>query len=634
MFARGAGPYYLSVRYRFEDFEVDRHLYQLLRRGKPVRIDRKVFDLLIHLLEHRDSVVDKQQLLREVWGGEAVVDAVIPTAIARLRKALGEAGPRCIRTVHGRGYRFVSELKTVLPTPAPPLGAEPQQGSGRLDTDLHPRLRDPYVGRQAVEKRLSGALHKVVAGSSRARLLTGEPGIGKTRTALEFAHTVRQAGASFWQGRCMEASRPDVLWPWLQILRQVADTLGDLDKQALPGAVRVQLGGCVPELVDAEPAALVEPTPGLRLYDAVASLLSLLCRAQPRVLLLDDLHWADRASIDLFAYLVEQVRDARLMLVATFRDVELAAGHPHTALLERLERVPGFKRIALEALGRDDVARYVHDFSGREAAPGLAQLIYERTGGNPFFVRETVRALTWDALSDGHLALSQVELPQTARDVVRRRVAAVEGAAPALRAASVVGEHFDIGLLAGVSGEPMSELQNTLDRAERARLIGRVAGVGCYRFAHDVVRETVYDDLPSAERCRLHQAAAQALEARQSPDRRVAELAGHFHRALPHGDGRKALDYSIQAAELAAARADHAQEALWYSRARESLRFVPEAEPQTGAKLMLALGRARRASGQPEAAREALRQALEIGLADDGGRRFAEQAREELRRLG
>ena len=193
-------------------------------------------------------MIDKTELLREVWSGDVVVDAVVATAVARLRKALGqrgtEGGP--IATVHGRGYRFVGALQThATPVPGPNHAPRPL---AQLDTDLHPGLRDPFVGRDEVLQRLSGALTKALAGTVRVRLLVGEPGIGKTRVCQELAARAREAGARVCSGHCYEAERGEPLWPWLQLLRQAAQGHAAEALRELPEPLRAELIALLPDL--------------------------------------------------------------------------------------------------------------------------------------------------------------------------------------------------------------------------------------------------------------------------------------------------------------------------------------------------------------------------------------------------
>jgi predicted ATPase/DNA-binding winged helix-turn-helix (wHTH) protein len=627
------------VGYRFGAFEADFQIFELRRDGSRVRIDRKVFDLLRYLIEHRDRVVDKTELLREVWSGDVVVDAVVATAVARLRRALGQAGAQGgpIQTVHGRGYRFVGEVQTQLPLRNAGLGAGKL---AQLDTDLHPGLRDPFVGREEVLQRLSGALDKALAGTVRVRLLTGDPGIGKTRICQELAARARLAGARVCTGHCYEAERGEPLWPWIQVLRQAMQGHSEA-LRALPEHLQAELIPLLPELSGAGNSgagatARVETEPRLALLDAITRVLRELSRREPLVIVLDDLHWADPASLAFFGYFVEEIGGARILIVATVRDAELSPGHPHLTLLERLERSPSFKRIALSGLGVDDVARYLGEFTGQQPPPGLAARVHECTDGNAFFVRETTRTLAWEALSAGQLELTEVKLPESARDVVRRRVALLpEPARDVLAAASVVGVRWDVATVSSMLELEMPALLSAIDRALLARLLVRSDdGVGRFVFAHALVRDTLYDDLPSAQKCELHLAAGRALERQRAlRPAAAAEIVFHLHRALPQGDGNKVLEYGVQAAQLASAAGDHEAAARWYGCAYEGLCFVRDADVNRSAEVMLALGREHGASGRPGPAREALDRVLELSTLGGASESWANAARRELERL-
>lgn len=617
--------------YRFGAFEVDFQLFELRQGTELVRIDRKVFDLLRYLIEHRDRVVDKHELLQHVWGGEVVVEAVVTTAIARLRKVLnqrgGEGGP--IQTVHGRGYRFNAPVaKHVTPSGKPPDKA------AYVDTDLHPGVRDPFVGRDPIMQRLSGALEKSLAGQLRVRVLVGESGAGKTRLCHELANRAREAGAKVWIGRCYEADRSELLWPWVQLLRQAVDESATAALRALPPPLLGEIALLVPELVPDAPASepLTAAAARLPLFDAIARFLRAASQAQPLLLVLDDLHWADTASLSLLSYLLEELGSASILILATFRDAELPPGHQHLALLDRMERSSAFKRISVSPLQVPDVQEYLGAITGRPPPPQLAERLHERTAGNPFFVRETVRSLTWEALCEGHLDISKMRLPESARDVIRRRVALLpEDARRALQAASVIGVRFDIGTLSTLLEMSTAVLLAALDRAIAARQVIREPdGVGCYAFAHALIRDTIYEDLSTTARCELHLAAGRALEQQRSvrPAASV-EIATHLHAALPQGDGARVFEYGVKAAEQAAAAGDHEQAAQWYRRAYEGLRFAADASPDRSAELMLALGRAHRASGHPAAAREALDRVIELA-GSGAAASWAEEAQREL----
>jgi predicted ATPase/DNA-binding winged helix-turn-helix (wHTH) protein len=625
------------VGYRFGPFEADFQIFELRREGSRVRIDRKVFDLLRYLIDHRDRVVDKTELLREVWCGDVVVDAVVATAVARLRRALGQAGVQGgpIQTVHGRGYRFVGEVQAQVPMRNAGAGAGKL---AQLDTDLHPGLRDPFVGRDDVLQRLSGALDKALAGTVRVRLLTGEPGIGKTRISQELAARARLAGARVCTGHCYEAERGEPLWPWIQILRQALQGHAEA-LRALPEALQQELTALAPELgggAAAKGGVELEGEPRLSLLEAITRALREVARREPLVIVLDDLHWADSASLAFFGYLVDEIGGARLLVVATLRDAELQPGHPHLTLLERLERSPSFKRIALGGLAIEDVARYLGEFTGQQPPAGLAARVHECTGGNAFFVRETTRTLAWDALAAGQLQLDEVKLPQSARDVVRRRISLLpEPARRALCAASVIGVRFDLATLGPMLDLDTPALLAAIDRALLARLLARSDdGVGRFVFSHALVRDTLYEDLPSAQKCELHLAAGKALEHQRAlRPAAAAEIAFHLHRALPQGDGNKVLEYGMQAAQLASAAGDHEAAARWYGCAYEGLCFVRDADVNRSAEVMLALGREHCASGHPGPAREAWGRVLELTSLGGASESWASAARQELARL-
>jgi predicted ATPase len=400
----------------------------------------------------------------------------------------------------------------------------------------------------------------------------------------------------------------------------------------------VELIALVPELSAsrAPSAATGAAVKGLPLFDAIARFLRAAAARVPLVLVLDDLHWADTASLTLLGYLLEELDGARILLLGTFRDAELPPGHPHAGLLDRLERAACWKRIPLEALGVDDVARYLHELTGRDAPSELVVRVHQRTAGNPFFVRETVRSLTTDALAAGHLRLADIALPDSARDVVRRRIALLpEPTRRVLATAAVLGQRFDLATLGRMLELGHAELLAALDRALFARLLLRdEGGVGQYAFVHALVRDTIYDDLPTTEKCELHLVAGRALEQQRAQrPATAAEIALHLHRALPHGDGQQLFEHAKRAAEQAAAEGDHAQAAQFFRCAYDGLGFADDPDANRSAEVMLALGRAHRESGHPAAAREALDRVLELSAVAGAEESWAAAARLELERL-
>ncbi|MGD8861375.1 MAG: AAA family ATPase [Myxococcales bacterium] len=613
-----------SVVFRFGEFELDFALYELRRAGERVHVDRKVFDLLRYLVEHRDRVVTKQELLREVWNDEAVVEAVLPTAVARLRRALGQRGARDgpVETAHGRGYRFVADVTTRAPARV-----------RELDTDLHPALREAFAPREDVLRRLSGALDRARAGSAQLRVLTGEPGIGRSRTLGELLGRARNAGVGGVLARCHEADAGDGLWLWTQVLRQLLDTLPGDAARALSGGLRRTLSSLIPELVP--PGGQPPPRePSRELMDAVARFVQECAARKPRLIALDDLHHADADSLALLDYLASQLQDARVLIVATLQDTGLPAGHPAVRLVEQLERRDHVKRIELGPLDDESVAAYVHALAGQRPPPAVLEALMQASGGVPLFLREAARPVIAAILADEPLEPSAVRPPQRAREVVSERVKRLgDEVGQVLQAAAVAGVEIELPLLGRVLPLPMETIQSALDRARRARLVLPVEGDGL-RFESELVRVMIYEDLSSARRCQLHLMVGEALE-KQRPlrPRATREIALHLHAALPHGDPEKAMDYGVRAARRAAEARDHHEEAMWYARAMEGMRYAGDADVQRSAELMVSLGRAHRESGHPTAARDALQQALEMTLHDPGADRWAEQARAELQQL-
>ncbi len=290
--------------WKFSNFELDEKLYQLRRSGQVIKLEPKVFDLLLYLFHHRDRVVPKGELLDQVWPGQFVSESVLPRNIRVLRKVLGDdrASQRFIETAHGRGYRF-----SAAATGQSENAQQSSTGNGR----------DPFVGRGPAIEALQAALASAVAGRGEMALLVGEPGIGKTRVAEEFSRLARACDTRVLAGHCYEGDGTPAFWPWIQILRA---SLRDRDQDLLfeelgPGGTElIQL---LPELSErvAEPSS--SPLSDsrqvrFRLFDAVASFLRRAAETQPLLILLDDLHWADQSSLLLLRFVARELREAKL----------------------------------------------------------------------------------------------------------------------------------------------------------------------------------------------------------------------------------------------------------------------------------------------------------------------------------
>ncbi len=350
-----------------------------------------------YLVTNGERVVSKDELLGNLWPGEHVSESVLPRCITLARKALGDdpGAQRLIQTVHGRGYRFVGVVHR------PDARAGPVSDG---DATASARERSAFVGREQAMEVLRTALADATRGHGRLVLLVGEPGIGKTRTAAELAAEARAAGAVVLTGRCHEGEGAPAFWPWVQVLRTAVATFETTAIAAL-GPAAVDLAALVPELAPSgggasSPANLTAEQARFRLFDGVAIFLATAARRQPLVLVLDDLHWADAPSLLLLQFLARQMRDARLLVVGAYRDVDVRRQHPLAAVLGELARESCYRRLALRGLGLEDVGRFIAETTGQAAAASLVHAVHAMTDGNPFFVGEIVRLLA----AEGKLA--------------------------------------------------------------------------------------------------------------------------------------------------------------------------------------------------------------------------------------
>ncbi|HVH06227.1 MAG TPA: AAA family ATPase [Myxococcota bacterium] len=591
----------------FGDCEIDRELYQLRRRGRVVKLEPKVFDVLAHLAEHRDRVVTKQELLDVLWPGEALSESVLPRAIAAARRAVGDtrAKARVIETVHGRGYRFVAEVKTGGTPAAPP--AEPAPSA-------------LFVGRERTLARLERALDAALAGRGGLVLLAGEPGIGKTRTAEELARKANERGAQVLLGRCFEGEGAPAFWPWLQVLRGLAAATDPARLRTALGSDAATLAQLVPELgsvrSDAIAAAAGEQA-RFRLFDALAATLRRRAQQGPLVLVLDDLHWADEASLRALEFLAHELRGAALLVVATFRDVEVRRDHPLARLLGALAREPACERIALRGLEEADVGALVAAVLGAEPPPELARTVHEMTEGNPFFVSELARLLGEGGGADA--APSALALPQSVRDAIGRRLDAVSPACnEVLRTAAVLGRAFDTALLARVAERTPGELLDLVGEALGARvLVEQAGGLGRFAFAHALVRQTLYEELRAPLRVRLHRRAAEALEAVSAAGEEppLSEIAHHWFEAAVGGGAEEAIAAAVRAAKRAHALLAYEESARLYEQALEALAITAPEDAERRFELLAAAAAEHAAAGARDSARAHYRTAAGIARA-------------------
>ena len=474
-----------------------------------------------------------------------------------------------------------------------------------------------YVGREHELDRLREAVDAALSGRGSLQLLVGEPGIGKTRAAEELATFARVSGARVYWGRCREDEGAPAYWPWVQAVRSYA-------RDADPVALAWQLGGGAAEVAQLIPEVAekldIEPAKGsdseearFRLFDSVTSLLLAAARDRPLVIVLDDLHWADEPSLLLLLFAAREVASSGLLILGTYRDVELGRHHPLARVLGEISGIEGSARIPLRGLGVGAVERYIEMTSGAPSPPGLAEAVQEQTDGNPFFVGEVVRLLASEGKLTGGASVAELEIPQGVREVVGRRLDRLsEETNEGLRVAAVIGRDFDEDLVARVVKQPPEVLVKAAEEAIAERLVTDL-GNGRYSFAHALVRDTLYEELSAPKRSALHERTGRAIEeiCGGNVEDRLGELANHFLAAAPRGDLAKAIDYAQQAGAQDMEQLAYEDAVDVYSRALEVLELIEKPDEALRCRLLLVLGGAEAKSARVADARDAFERAAD-----------------------
>jgi DNA-binding SARP family transcriptional activator len=475
--------------------------------------------------------------------------------------------------------------------------------------------RSAFVGRERELAELVGGLDDAFAGRGRLFLLVGEPGIGKSRLAEELIAHASERGPRVLVGRCWEAGGAPAYWPWVQALRTLV-------REAEPGALRAQLGAgaadlaqIVPELKErfpdlAEPISLESEAARFRLFDAVAEFLRRASESQPIVLVLDDLHAADAPSLLVLRFLARQVGSSRILLLGAYRDVDPIPGQPLTEMLVEVAREPGTRGLSLDGLSEREVAEYVELTAPAIASADLAAALSEETEGNPLFVGEIVRLLSVEGARSEGLAI-----PQSVRDVIARRLAHLSDECNrVLVLASVLGREFAFDMLGRLAGVSENALLDVLDEAMRARVVCDVPGTpDRLRFAHVLIRDTLYEGLTTARRVRLHSQAVEALEALhgEEPGRYLAELAYHCMAGRDYHGG---LRYARRAGDRAFALLAYEEAVRLYEIALEALERSEPVDDPSRCRLQLVLGEAQARAGLMDRARGTFLAAADLAM--------------------
>jgi predicted ATPase len=401
---------------------------------------------------------------------------------------------------------------------------------------------------------IHAAMSAAFAGRGKVLCLSGEPGIGKTRLADEAAIHAASGGMRVHWGRCFEDGGVPAYWPWIQVLRRIIADSGSQYSRTLPADIVRML----PELAAEAPRPETGDPEQLRfrLFDAVARLLRESASVKPMMLVLDDLHDADLASLQLLKFVARVAHDAKLIIVATYRDAEMRRSPERAAIIPDILR--DATHLALAGLAEDEVGRMVEVRAQRAADPEFVATLCRTTAGNPLFVHGIIRVLAAEGRfgSGQPTALENYQLPDEVRAAIQRWLGLLSPEARTLlTTAALIGLEFEPGLLGKATATAPERVAELIGSAREVGIASSV-GTSLCRFAHPLLREVLFQEPTGGERVWLHRAIATALEQFQGADAvYFAQLAHHFQLAT---DDERAIDYSIRAA--AAARSIYAYE--------------------------------------------------------------------------
>ena len=605
----------------FPPFRLDIADERLWRGAQAVPLTPKALAVLRYLVEKRGRLVTKDELLNTMWPGVHVGDAVLKSCILEIRRAMDDPArsPKFIETVHRRGYRFVAE-------PPRDETATELTGQGVKTHAGH----HPVVGRERELARLRACLERALGGEGQIVVVTGETGIGKTTLVETFLRDIAGEQLHVAWGQCIEhvgageaylsvlhalsrLCRGPAGERLVPVLRKYAPTwlaqmpalIDSTDREAL----QREIFGATPDRMLREMTEAVEP----------------LTAEVPLVLVLEDLHWSDPATVDLLASLARRRDAAHLLVVGTFRDTEiLGHQHPLRTALHELHTHRLCEEIHPRVLGEADVDAYLAArFPAHRFPEGLGRLIHERTDGNPLFLTDVVDDLVRQGsivrAGDGwevRKALEEIghSVPDSLRHMIDRQLDRLNpDQRRLLEAATVSGEEFSVLEIAAALEAAPEQVEAWSDQLVRRHQFINVAGVeqmpgatvtSRYGFIHSLYRDVIDARLPGALRARLHRRIGEQKEAGRG-DRAVAiapELATHFEEA---GDHQRAIHYLTQAADDAVRRYANQAAVGYLSRALAAAKRWPEEERATWQMPLLErLGRVRRLMGDMKDAAE------------------------------
>jgi len=611
--------------YAFGQYELDTRVYELRQSGVVRPVEPQVFDVLAYLVQNRDRVVSKGELLEKLWPDRFVSETTLTSRLKEARKAVGDTGEKqaVIRTQRGRGYRFVAEIvergEPEIAEGAPSADARgaarselPLDGGTMEITIAGPSDRSGFVGRKAELDRLGDILGRAASGTRQIAFVTGDAGAGKTTLIDTFlAGLPSEKPVLVARGQCVEyRGSAEPYMPLLDAFARLCggshrDRLIPLLKSVAPSWI-VQMPSVAS---DAELDAIRARSgaSGERMLRELGLMLDRLTAETPLVLVLEDLHWSDYATLDAIDLLAKQTEPARLMIVGTWRPSDVkAARHPVYALSQELRVRGRCDVIQLGSLGVEELDAYLEArFGDASFHATLAPILHSRTAGNALFVRNLVDSWierdlirrdgdTWSLAAEPKVLGRDV--PDSLGHLIENQVSELDPEEQQILAtASVVGRTFRVALIAATLPAADDDVELICERLVRESNIIRADGAepwgdgtltSRFSFVHDLHVDVLYLRTPAARRARIHGQVGLALERAWNgrEKQHAPELALHFQRAHDLARGPKYLQL---ASEQAIERNAYREAVDLLSAALEMLVSAPESPERDAMELQV-----------------------------------------------
>jgi DNA-binding CsgD family transcriptional regulator len=461
--------------------------------------------------------------------------------------------------------------------------------------------QSPFVGRERELSLLQNAEAAMSEGHTQFTLIAGEPGIGKTRLIDEFLQSLDETVCRALRAQCIDWEGSPAYWPWTQLLRDLLEHIGEQALLDFVGDERDRLAMVLPDLgyeCQSSDASLHPERARFEQFEAVRRLLVSAAAEHRLVLFMDDIHWADAPSLALLQYLAESIRTAPILVVAAFRNFDVGRDSPLEHTLAAIARHPGHVRMNLGRLAPAAVRTFIQMTAANDLEQRIMDRVVHSAEGHPFFMKELTRLYT-----EHHLACGDnLPVPESVREVIRQRLHRLTP--PCFRQlsiASVIGREFSLPLLVQVADAPVEKMMSSIDEAERAGLIECISpGSDSCRFAHALIQDLLYEDIPGPERLRIHRHVGEAIETSANSKREslVASLAWHFGHAAPVGTAEHAVSYALKAAEIARSAYAWETEIEHFQQALRVVEWLPEPDPVRRCEILLGLGDAQSHAGK------------------------------------